>query len=371
MNVGQRVLVTGTHEKLTLAQSDNTHYARHMSRGVAKAASLGKPRGLVGLRMRLASLRHQASRSDPHSVRGAIRGSNDPSVSSLYQLPDCLNLDSHPSLRSHGLVDDFVTGYELFKEDLVNAETSGEGQAWFKFGDGDYHFLKQSEVGSARPGTRAVSKSYSEIDHQSFIDGSVQCTRYMCEVYPRNRAMFAELMHGRQIDYWAEYAYASVASRWVTSTFSGRIGIIGAAQKLELIQELLTHPMYQDYLHLDDFCDYITIPQQFACDDLADTVAQVGKQLMQAQSTLFLVGIGHVKSGLLWQLPRLKPAIYLDVGSGIDALAGIIDRSRPFFGAWANFRLPETSAYRQVDFLQLSDPGNLVLLKRPFSVPRK
>jgi len=52
---------------------------------------------------------------------------------------------------------------------------------------------------------------------------------------------------------------------------------------------------------------------------------------------LFLVSVGHVKSGLLSELKLFRNAVFLDVGVGIDALAGIVNLSRPYFGDWQNF----------------------------------
>jgi len=279
-----------------------------------------------------------------------------------------MNLDNSPSLQLDSLTEDFSALFEDFKEDLISMESSGKAATLYKFGDGDYHFLNKSEVGSARPGRRALSMSYDEINHDAFVLGSLKCDYYMCELYPSNQKLFNEVLNMKEINYWAEFVYAAVATRWLTSTFAGRIGLIGAGPKLRLIHDLLTSPIYQDYLGLKGFSDYIEIPEKFACDDLEETARSVEKQLGNATSTIFLVGIGHVKSGLLWQLPSMRNAIYLDVGSGIDALAGIVERRRPFFGGWLNFRLPERDRYEAIDFLQLRDSGNVVLLKRPFDV---
>ena len=51
----------------------------------------------------------------------------------------------------------------------------------------------------------------------------------------------------------------------------------------------------------------------------------VSEQLKKSSSRIFLMGIGHVKSALIHRLPKYRNAIYLDIGSGIDALAGMID----------------------------------------------
>ena len=42
---------------------------------------------------------------------------------------------------------------------------------FYKFGDGDYFFLHQIEHGSAKPGVRALSKNYNEININDFLEG--------------------------------------------------------------------------------------------------------------------------------------------------------------------------------------------------------
>lgn len=282
----------------------------------------------------------------------------------IYQLPGCMNLDESQDLLREGLSANFVEGFTAFK-DAVSAGV-GAGETWFKFGDGDFHFLTKSEVGSAKPGNRALSKGYESIDHDAFVRGSLLCSKYMCELYPINQKLFSQVFPNKTIDFWADYVYAAVASRWLTSSFAGRIGLIGAEEKLDLISELLTHPAYQEYLGLGSFSDYVSVPQKFACDDLETVSRDVELQLRSAKSEIFLVGIGHVKSGLLWRLPSFHKALYLDCGSGLDALAGIVNRSRPYFGQWLNFRLPESDPYKNLDYLRLEDSGNVVNLQRPF-----
>ena len=114
---------------------------------------------------------------------------------------------------------------------------------------------------------------------------------------------------------------------------------------------MMQHKEYQQYLGLEKFQDYIHIPQKFACDDIDATESMVAKQLINSKSKIFLIGIGHVKSGLLHRLKKYKKAVFLDVGSGIDALAGVIDHGRPYMGDWVNHRIREFD-YSSLDILQ-------------------
>ena len=87
----------------------------------------------------------------------------------------------------------------------------------------------------------------------------------------------------------------------------------------------------------------------------------VGEQLKNSNSDIFLLGIGHVKSGLLTTLKKYKKAVYLDVGSGIDAIAGIIEIGRPYFGDWVNFQTRKYN-YNVLDFLNYQGHGKHVIL---------
>ena len=123
--------------------------------------------------------------------------------------------------------------------------------------------------------------------------------------------------------------------------------------------------MGQPPMGVKAFEDYIRIPQQFACDDLEETERMVGEQLKKSTSNIFLVGIGHVKSGLLHRLTKYTNAVFLDVGSSLDAIAGIIDVDRPYFGDWTNYQIDEKNLYEGVDFLQYdSSRGKHITLER-------
>ena len=148
-------------------------------------------------------------------------------------------------------------------------------------------------------------------------------------------------------------------------TFTGKIGLIGADTKMNIIQNIIEAPQYQEYLGLEKFEDYISLPQKFACDDIDATEKMVGEQLEKSTSKIFLMGMGHVKSGLIHRLKKYTDAVFLDVGSSLDAIAGIIDVDRPYFGDWTNYQIDEKNLYEGVDFLQYnSNKGKHITLER-------
>jgi hypothetical protein len=269
----------------------------------------------------------------------------------IYTIEGTRNLDDNVCFLTTNTYPSFQEDLLSFKNKLIDLVNSSEPKTFYKFGDGDYFFLNRSAVGSATPGRRALSKQYSEIKHQEFVDGVYKNDYITCELYPQNRNYFRSLYPKKSINFPSEFSYGLVSNKWLMHQFSGKIGLIGADRKIELIQKLMQHKEYQDYLGLERFTDYLNIPQKFACDDIDATEKQIAEQLKNSTASIFLVGIGHVKSALLHRLKKYRNAVFLDVGSSSDALAGIIDHGRPYFGDWTNYRVRDFD-YKSLDILQ-------------------
>ena len=278
-----------------------------------------------------------------------------------YEIEGTINLDSNPCFQSNETYPKFQEDLDKFKSHLKQLVDVKESKTFYKFGDGDYHFLNRNEVGSAKPGNRALSESYDNINHQAFIDGSKLNDYYTCEIYPENRKMFKEVIGDREIDYPAEYGYGLVANKWFFKEFSGRIGLIGASEKLYLIEELMKYDEYKEYLGLDNFNDYIHFPQKYACDDIDMVEEFVGNQLKESNSDIFLLGIGHSKSAILHRFKKYTDAVFMDVGAGIDNIAGCINIGRPYAGDWTNYRIKDYD-YSNIDYLRYSGEGKEVVL---------
>jgi len=271
----------------------------------------------------------------------------------IYEISGATNLDTNLCFSTRRTYPDFQKELDSYKATLKGEFATNSAFSSFKFGDGDYYFLNQIEIGSAKPGNRALSRRLNENEMQPFIQGSKKCDRYYCEIYPENRKLFREIFPTVTEVIPAEFNYGLIANKWMFREFGSSIGIIGASEKIKLIKSLMQSEEYQDYLGLKEFTDYISVPQKFACDNLEELQSSLSDQLQFAKSKVFLFGVGHVKSGIAWQLPRIHQAMYVDIGSGIDALAGVIDSKRPYFGDWTNYRIQDSFDYSQLDLLQL------------------
>ena len=280
-----------------------------------------------------------------------------------YKIEGTINNDQNPCFHDETTYPKFQEELEEFKHLLIELVYLNEPKTFYKFGDGDYYFLNKIPTGSATPGRRALSKSYDEINHDAFVKGAQECDYYTCEIYPENRVNYIDVIQ-RRIDYPAEFGYGLVANKWLLKTFAGQIGLIGAGLKLNIIKNLMEAPQYQEYLGLEKFEDYISLPQKFACDDLEATEKMVASQLIKSTSKIFLMGMGHVKSGLIHRLSKYRNAVFLDVGASIDALAGIIDVDRPYAGDWTNYQIDDVQLYKGIDFLAYEGKGKHIVLER-------
>lgn len=279
--------------------------------------------------------------------------------SKVYEIPGSTNLNWNPIYRSSKNYPNFQSDLEVFKSNLIEEVEAAKGVSYLKFGDGDYYFLTGQPIGSAAPGKRAISRPLTPEELSTYQENSKRADRYLCEIDIQNRKLFQEI-YGKRDSMPAEYVYGLTANHWLTQ-LPFKVGLIGADKKMDVIRELMKFRKYQEYLGLEEFTDYIRIPQKYACDNLSARLIDLERQLQESHAQIFLVGVGHLKSGIMSELPKMKKAVYLDIGSGIDALAGLIDSKRPYFGAWENHRLRNDSLYSDVDLLQYESSKTIYL----------
>jgi 2-polyprenyl-3-methyl-5-hydroxy-6-metoxy-1,4-benzoquinol methylase len=283
--------------------------------------------------------------------------------------------------------------------------------------DGDFYFLEAISVGSASPGKRALTKKYSYsflnpfrslfwkndlvtfevepsfrymwIDY-CFLQILFYCfrklnvslqSRFRLLIWNFFRALrpvftWVKLRYLTQyffVDYFglnykyhtdklfrneyisSESVYALVSTKWIFREYPNEIGLLGNSVKVALIKELMQRPAYRDYLGVNSFTDYIGVPQIGAADELYELASLLGNQILQSKAKIFLVGVGSVKVGLLPLLKAYTDAIFIDVGCGIDAMAGVVCQDRPYFADWTNFRI-ENYCYEVVDFMDQGNP---------------
>ena len=269
---------------------------------------------------------------------------------SQYEIEGTEYLMPPEAYSSEDTYENFKNGLLDFKSTLSKNLEDEKNVTYCRFGDGDFYFLNKIPRGSAKPGRRALKRPYFLINHKKFVEGSTKNDYYLSLMSKSHRENF-ENYFNKPPDYLIEYVYGLLSNKWILQSTVKNIGLVGADKKLELINSLMEKQEYKEYLGIENFSDYISIPQRFAADNLSKTKRLVKKQLTKANSNLFLVGIGHVKTGLLHEFKNYNRSVYLDIGVGMDALAGVVNLTRPYFGNWKNYQLKNSSLYKEIDFL--------------------
>jgi len=286
--------------------------------------------------------------------------------------------------------------------------------------DGDYYFIRQLSVGSAKPGRRALTTSYSNIPIELFrsffwqndiISLNLEKSEHrawkkfilleLCEkiifrlikkpilpvlkerssylfdkfltiltvfgILPRIAAyayslkrknIYREKALGIINDTVlpSESIYALISTKWIFRNFKNQIGIIAGDEKIKLIQNLMKENAYRKYIGMDEFTDYISIPQKGAADSVLPLSEEIGEKIKNSKAKIFLVGAGSSKIALLPLLKHYSNAILIDVGAGIDALAGVVCQDRPYFAEWTNYELKNYD-YSKIDFMDHNNPA--------------
>jgi hypothetical protein len=203
--------------------------------------------------------------------------------------------------------------------------------------DGEFLFLDGRSAGNIP--RRHLSRPIDRVDRGRFREGFLKADFVATQLYRHEMSRYQRLFPERPVDFPMELIYGLVANRWILRRFRNRIGLIGGRGKIALIRELMSHREYRDYLGIDRFTDYVEVPERFCCDDVEGLEDLIGKQLERATGSLFLFGIGISKLAVAHTFKHYRPAVYLDIGCGMSALAGTVGIDRPYFGLWTNFRI--------------------------------
>lgn len=315
---------------------------------------------------------------------------------------------------------DLQSEFKYLTESIRSAAISKKNLSILRASDGDYFFLKKIAIGSATPGRRALTVAYEQIQmslfkslfwHHSIITlnlaqksvtswRSFVMTELPSKIYQKLFGAPIGIFNNKKIRYgfdliakiftifnilpsisiWlyslkrgrlyrerarlltsgkapsCEAVYALVTTKWLFKNFKNQIGIIAGSEKIKLIRELMQKEEYRSYIGMDSFTDFIEIPQKGAANDVENLAISLSKQLSESRAKVFIVGAGSSKIALIPLMQAHTNAIFIDVGAGIDALAGIVCQERPYFADWINYRLNGRD-YSSIDFMDQGNPA--------------
>jgi len=262
----------------------------------------------------------------------------------IYNIPGTTYLEPNKEYSDETIYPNFQENYILFKEILKREANQKINNTYYKFGDGDYLLFKNEKFGSTKPGVRDIKRSIKSLNIKEIQNAAHNHDKYFCEII--NFFMFNEVLNVK-LDFPAEYLYASVANKWFFKNFK-KITLIGSETKLELISELMKFRQYREYLGVDNFHDLISIPQTGALSNSKKIYKKIKGSVQKSDPDIFLAGIGLSQNNLLLDIKKEINSPIVSIGSGIDAIAGVIDIYRPYFGSWINFRLKSSNIYKKI-----------------------
>jgi 2-polyprenyl-3-methyl-5-hydroxy-6-metoxy-1,4-benzoquinol methylase len=153
-----------------------------------------------------------------------------------------------------------------------------------------------------------------------------------------------------------ESVYALVANRLIFRMFpENEILLVGQEEKINAIKILLDHKQYRDYLGISFFSGFVHIPKVGAADNEEQILNDIKKAVALHNPKIILIGAGSAK---LYIIPRIRffsDAVVIDIGAGVDALAGVISQDRPYFADWINFKSNNIN-YSNMDLMDLKNP---------------
>lgn len=250
----------------------------------------------------------------------------------------------------------FQKDWIALKNNIIADVSGATPKVYLRIFDGEFWFLKGIKMGNV--GTRHCSKALTPEFLKPFFEGFLKADVVSTQLYEDQLVIYKQLFPMRPIDVPMELLYCLVSTRWIFQQFPDSIALIGGNGKMRLIQELMKYDAYRSYLGVTQFCDYISVPERFACDNTDAVFESIRPAIEKSKAKIFLFGMGISKLAIAHKFKTIKDALFLDVGCGITALAGTTSIERPYFGSWTNFRLSYWN-YGDVDPIDFRDTPRL------------
>jgi 2-polyprenyl-3-methyl-5-hydroxy-6-metoxy-1,4-benzoquinol methylase len=153
-----------------------------------------------------------------------------------------------------------------------------------------------------------------------------------------------------------ESVYALVANRLIFRMFpDNKILLVGQEEKMNAIKKLMEYKQYRDYLGISFFSGFVCVPKVGAADNEEQILNDIKKAVDLHKPKIILIGVGSAKLYILPRIRFLSDAVVIDIGAGIDALAGVISQDRPYFADWINFKSNNID-YTSMDIMDLKNP---------------
>ena len=253
--------------------------------------------------------------------------------------------------------------FEKFKQYILDNFNSNTPRVLIRVYDGEFLFLQCKKLWNV--GKRHVSINLTPNFVEQFKNGALKCDKFSSHltILPGGSMhnLYKNVFPNKKIDYPMEFFLAIVINKWIFKTFKNKIGLIGGQEKIKVIKKLMEYKEYREYLGIDYFEDYVSVPERFSCDDPKSLDEHLKFELSKCNSKIFLYGIGISKMALAYKFKHYHNAVYIDIGSGMSALAGTTTKKRPYSAGWTNFRIKNYD-YSKMDKMDFGEHENIKYL---------
>ncbi|MGL1890224.1 MAG: hypothetical protein OCD02_01290 [Spirochaetaceae bacterium] len=274
---------------------------------------------------------------------------------SKYKIGDCKTYNHGDLVEMKNPFAFYGSMQNIYDDLLKNIEDklkNKEPLSIIRCGDGEAYFLQGKFIGNVV--RRHFTKGdVNNIDLNLWLDNYRKNDIKSFDINWYLRKLWIPI-EGKMIKreyYPLHVVYSLIATRDLLRISKDyKVGLIGAETKLGIIEELMKHKEYQDYLGLKKFDDYILIPETGACNNIDELCKDIIDQCKSNPCDLYILGTGISKLYFQSMIRDVIGCVIIDVGSGIDALAGIIPKDRQNFGKWINYKLTGYD-YNGIDIL--------------------
>jgi hypothetical protein len=239
----------------------------------------------------------------------------------------------------------FQEYYNSIVNEIEDSLKNNRPLSVIRSGDGEAYFLQEKYIGNI------VKRHLTTKDNN--VDTNFWVSQYLANdiiTYDANlslRRLWVPIVGTRVMKNYnpLHVVYAIVANRDIFSIVKDKkIGLIGSKEKLNMISELMKHKQYRDYIKLSEIQSYIGIPNTGACNYPNKLLNNIIKEAVKNPCDIYFVAAGISKIYFMSELRDKLNCIVIDIGSGMDALAGIIPKDRPYFGNWVNYKIKKNGS---------------------------
>jgi len=253
-----------------------------------------------------------------------------------FNIPNTINYDPQQLKQEYKNSNNYLNWldkYEELKNNILIWSKNNNSKVIIRCFDGEWKYLNKTKMQYLEGyyntfDEKIINKMKENLNNVDILSSHLTHVEDRLKVLPN-----------RKLDYPMEFIYSLLSTKWILNHFKNKITLIGGSDRMELIKQLMKHKEYRTYINQDRFNEYISVPNKQCCEKIDIISKSIKEGLRNSKSKIILFGMGISKLSIINKLKGYHNAIYIDIGHGMDCLAGIGNPIRPYFGLWKNYRL--------------------------------